>query len=139
MIEALTLFIMKKYFQVGEMILGFFGIAWGSWVLLPFFNTFEAEIYSSFYLVAEPHIWGISILTIGIATFFAANTKIYFLRKSVVFTNMVMWGFMSLMFSLSSLSSTAVPMYLVLGLYSFWQYIKLVVFVGIEKEVMSLG
>ena len=121
---------------MGEILLGFFGLSWGTWVLLPFFNTFDGTVYQAFYLVAPPTVWGVVVFFIGLITFLAASTKTYLLRRTMVFLNMILWGFISLLFALTVISSTGVPIFLTLGLYSFWEYIKLTVFVGLEKEMM---
>jgi hypothetical protein len=137
LLKSLTIFLIKKNAEVGELILGIFGVTWGVWLLLPFFDAFSLSSFAGFATVADADSWGLVVLSVGLITFISANTNLTVLRRFSLLLNIFMWAFIALVFSWEIPSNPVVTTYLSLALYSFWQYIKIMLFIDMEKEVAA--
>lgn len=134
MIESLTLFIYKKHAEIGEFILSLFMMSWGLWLLNPMWDTFSLPSFASFLLIANETTWGLTALTIGGLTFIFAGLRWYWARRTMIFLNIVWWTFVAMMFLIAVPENTAVPVYMMLAVLSFWRYIKLVLIMQMEKR-----
>lgn len=134
MLDAATLFIIKKHSEIGEFILGLFAASWGFWLLLPFWDTFSLPVFAAFLSVAPECVWGLWALFLGLTTIIAAGTGAYFLRKLMVFFHIAFWVFVAVMFAFVAPENTATPIYTMLAVYAFWRYIKLIICMNLEKR-----
>lgn len=134
MIEHLTLFAIQKQAEIGEFILGMFAVTWGIWLLLPMWDTFSYPSFASFLYVAPEHIWGLFALFLGLITILFASTKLFFVRKLMSLLHIAWWAFVSSMFVFAAPGNTAVPVYMMLSVYSFWRYVKLMICIELEDR-----
>lgn len=134
MIEVLTMFVIKKQAEIGEFILSLFMILWGLWLLNPAWDTFSLPSFEAFLTVAPEMVWGLIAMSIGVLTLLSAGIKYYPARRVMIFLNMMWWAFVAVMFLMCVPENTAVPIYMMLSILSFWRYIKLVLIVELEKQ-----
>jgi len=134
MVDRLAIFLAKSHTEVGEYILGLFSLLWGIWLLLPVWNTFSINMFSAFLHVAPEEIWGLAAVSLGVITIFSAAIKDLPMRKTSTFINIIFWLFISFMFLLATPKTTAIPIYAMLALQSFWRYVKLTFYMNLEKR-----
>lgn len=135
MLDAATLFVITKHSEIGEFILGLFAAFWGLWLLFPFWETFSLPVFSAFLACAPEWVWGLVSLLLGLFTIIAAGTRCYILRKIMVFLHIAFWVFVAIMFAFASPENTAVPIYTMLAVYSFWRYVKLILLTTLETRI----
>lgn len=137
MLDSLLRLALKKQAQVSEMLVSGVMFFWGMWLLNPYWETFALSVFAGFPQFGSEEIWGAVYGVVGLLGILASMTKVYKLRKTVVFIQIMMWAFVATAFLMSTPETTAVPVYFMLSIICFWLYIKLLFFELAHSEIMT--
>jgi hypothetical protein len=125
MINNLAEFVFKKQVEVSEFLLGLFAIFWGVWAVYPDWGIQIIRATELSTLTPEWFI-GTVFVSLGIVLVIFSATKYYVIRKFVALAHILAWMFVAVNFTVAGLSHHPVSLYMILGVVSFWTYIRLV-------------
>lgn len=117
MFDNLSGFVFRKQVETSEFILGLFAFFWGIWAT---WNNFPSVSVVPDYLI------GVTYTIVGLLTMIYSTTRKYQLRKSAAVVNMVLWVSMTIFIVFPPTLNQPVPLYLMLAVVAFWNYIRLV-------------
>lgn len=125
MIEEVLKFSIQKQTAVAEFLMGATAFLWGIWLVNPLWDTFALPSFAGFASFGSEMLWGCIYATIGLLVILSSMTKYLRVRQFLAFVQMLMWVFASVGFALVVPENTAVPVYFMLSVISFWLYIRL--------------
>lgn len=123
-IRRLRRLLLDYNFEFAEFQVGLAALLWGSWLILPFWNTFESS--NSFHVLRDSGIeeswWGLGIALVGALQLIGLIWEHRSIRRFASFALVLVWLFISLMFILSNPAATATVIYPLFALSSAWAH-----------------
>lgn len=108
-----------------ELYFSIISMLWGLWLLAPAESFTTSQAFTAMAGIAPEQVWGMVILCVGALRLHALATGNWLARKSIAFLAALFWIFVALMFAMSSIASTGVPVYTLHALASIWVYVRL--------------
>ena len=99
-------------------------IFWGMWLIA--FTDFDQSIsYSAMQGIAPEGYWGLAMMLIGITHLYSLFQENIKRRKLTMLLITSAWIFILTMFVISNHTTTGVPTYLMIAIFSFWAYARI--------------
>lgn len=137
MIDSLLRLVLTKQAEVSEMLVSAVMFFWGVWLLNPYWDTFSLAVFAGFPQFGSEELWGGLYAFVGLLGIICAATRKIRVRKAVILLQIAMWAFVATAFVTARPETTAVPVYVMMSVISFWLYIKLVFFELAHSEIMK--
>lgn len=96
-------------------------VLWGIWLIHPTWQTFAGvRAYDTMAAVAPESTWGATFLFVGVAHLLAIASGHYLARLWMARVGVAIWVAVAGMFGMTSVASTGVPIYMLIGLGAAW-------------------
>lgn len=125
MLDEIIQFSVQRQNVVAEFLMGTTAFLWGIWLINPFWDTFDLPSFAGFASLGSELLWGTIYAVIGLIVVIASMTPYQKVRQFMAFVQMIIWVFAATGFALDVPQNTAVPVYIMLSIISFWLYIRL--------------
>jgi hypothetical protein len=115
----------RSDFDFSELLCGLAGALWGAFLLLPQDTFASTPTFNSMELLAPEWAWGLAIMSGGLWQLASMSMEHHRSRRISALGGALTWAFISVLFALANIASTAVIIYPLLCLSATWAYWRL--------------
>lgn len=112
--------------EMVEIMSGIAALCWGLWLANPTLNSFtSSDTFDTMAMIAPEAIWGSAMILVGFFQVESVLSHQIPRRKVTSFLLSIMWLFITILFGVANLASTAVVIYGTFAGFTIWSYLRL--------------
>lgn len=112
--------------EMVEIMSGVAAVSWGLWLFNPVVDSFTSTpTFNTMAMLAPEMVWGTAMMIVGFFQIESVISHNLARRKVTSMALSVMWIFITALFAIANIASTAVVIYATFAGFTIWSYLRL--------------